>query len=422
MPYNLTTMQSIFCNNKEITEIRCNGSLVYKKQSGPDYTEPFYVENISNADETLKISKGIFTSAPTLTIECSTDKENWEPLGVTSTEIRRTITPGNKLYLKCNTNNWCEGDSYNSIIGTSKIGGNIMSLLYGDQFADKTSFPSGSTYNFKCLFSNNTNLVDASELLLPATTLASECYDHMFNSCYSLTAAPALPATTLATRCYNSMFRYCTSLTAAPALPATTLAYWCYSNMFNECNALTSAPSLPATTLTTSCYDSMFYGCRSLTQAPALPATTLADGCYKSMFQYCTSLTAAPALPATTLTSACYNNMFSYCFSLTTAPALPVTTLASECYEGMFQNCTSLTAAPALPATTLVEFCYTGMFNGCTLLTNVTCLATAGVYENYSTFGWLNEVSSTGTFTKAAGVNWPTGSNGIPEGWTVVEV
>lgn len=31
MPYNLSTMQSIFCNNKEITEIRYNGSLVYSK-------------------------------------------------------------------------------------------------------------------------------------------------------------------------------------------------------------------------------------------------------------------------------------------------------------------------------------------------------------------------------------------------------
>ena len=34
----------------------------------------------------------------------------------------------------------------------------------------------------------------------------------MFRDCTSLTQAPALPATTLASNCYDSMFRDCTSL------------------------------------------------------------------------------------------------------------------------------------------------------------------------------------------------------------------
>jgi hypothetical protein len=34
----------------------------------------------------------------------------------------------------------------------------------------------------------------------------------------------------------------------------------------------------------------------------------------------------------------------------------------------------------------------------------------------------VKSVASTGTFTKASGVtSWPTGNNGIPEGWTVNE-
>ena len=61
-----------------------------------------------------------------------------------------------------------------------------------------------------------------------------------------------LPATTLASRCYECIFYNCTSLTDASALklPATTLAYRCYANMFRECYVLTEGPDeLPATTL-----------------------------------------------------------------------------------------------------------------------------------------------------------------------------
>ena len=86
------------------------------------------------------------------------------------------------------------------------------------------------------------------------------------------------------------MFSGCTSLTAAPSLPATTLASGCYNGMFEGCEALTSAPSLPATTLATACYSSMFYGCSSLTVAPELIAPELVVDCYSEMFCECTSL------------------------------------------------------------------------------------------------------------------------------------
>ena len=149
-----------------------------------------------------------------------------------------------------------------------------------------------------------------------------------------------------------------------------------FCRLFQSCTSLTQAPALPATTLAAGCYESMFLRCTSLTQAPALPATTLADDCYLGMFYHCTSLTQAPALPATTLADYCYANMFYHCTSLTQAPALPATTLADYCYAGMFFNCTSLTQAPALPATTLAGFCYSYMFYYCSSLSSVTMLAT----------------------------------------------
>lgn len=182
-----------------------------------------------------------------------------------------------------------------------------------------------------------------------------------------------------------------------------------------------SGLALPATTLTRQCYTLMFDGCSSLTAAPKLPATRLATECYSWMFSDCTSLTTAPELPATSLSGEwCYRNMFEGCKSLTNAPELPATTLTYGCYSQMFEGCSSLTNAPVLPATVLTGYCYSYMFRGCTNLNNVTCCAT-DISASNCTNTWLLSVSSTGTFTKATGVTWSSGSSGIPSGWTIVD-
>ena len=225
---------------------------------------------------------------------------------------------------------------------------------------------------------------------------------------------------------FCSLFEGCESLTSAPDLPATTLADDCYDSMFRNCTSLTVAPELPATTLADNCYYGMFWNCTSLTVAPELPATTLANECYRCMFYNCTNLTTAPKLPATTLADFCYRYMFWNCPNLTMAPELHATTLARYCYANMFYGCTSLTAAPELPATTLVDHCYYEMFQNCTNLRNIIVLAT-DISAGDCLTDWVSGVASSGTFTKAASLiqgsetgQIPTGTSGIPEGWTVV--
>lgn len=149
------------------------------------------------------------------------------------------------------------------------------------------------------------------------------------------------------------------------------------------------------------------------------------------MFRDCISLIKGPKiLPATTLTKGCYAHMFAGCDALIQAPELPATTLAEECYKHMFEGCTSLTSAPELPAANIplssgyaIEGAYERMFAGCTNLNYVKCLATTGMMDGLSsltgTRNWMYNVASTGTFIKAAGVEWPSGSYGIPKGWTV---
>jgi len=141
------------------------------------------------------------------------------------------------------------------------VQGNIMSLLYGDNFTGQTSL-SGKSYAFRYLFRNCISLISAENLILPATTLADSCYNNMFNGCTSLTTAPSLPATTLANSCYNNMFNGCTSLTTAPSLPATTLANGCYIQMFNGCSSLSAITCL-ATRTTGSATANWLYGVSS---------------------------------------------------------------------------------------------------------------------------------------------------------------
>ena len=337
--------------------------------------------------------------------------------------------------------------------GRFDVEGNAMSLLYGDNFSNQTSlFNKDNALSY--LFKDNTNLINAANLILPATTLGDRCYQSMFMNCSSLITIPSLPATTLANSCYTTMFGNCTSLVTVPynLLPATVLTYACYMSMFGGCTSLTTVPQLPATEVYDTCYAGMFFNCTSLVTVPynLLPATSLvgnyyANACYESMFERCTSLTNTPQLPATTLTYACYMSMFKGCTSLTTAPNLPARTLEDNCYSGMFNGCTSLTTAPVISATTLSSGCceymftdctslttapvlsastlfansYLKMFSGCTSLNYIKCLATDRSASG-STKNWVLGVSATGTFVKNSSMsNWPNGANGIPSGWTV---
>ena len=99
---------------------------------------------------------------------------------------------------------------------------------------------------------------------------------------------------------------------------------------------------------------------------------------------------------------------------------LPATTLSYGCYSYMFYGCENITKAPVLPAPVLEEFCYLNMFQSCKKLNYIKMLAT-DISANYCLSEWVDGVSSTGTFVKHPDMtSLPTGVNGIPEGWTVV--
>ena len=429
---------------------------VYELVKGHDYSQD-YLTFVALSDGTFKF----YGTGGTNTIQYSID--NGETWSETLLNVTVNVNTGDEVLWKGemvpqNDKSFSGNDitCIGTFIGstaTYNVQGNIMSLLYGDNFIGQISLNEKEEV-FVRLFSDlvildsepNTNIINAKNLILPATTLANYCYHSMFNGCTSLITVPELPATTLANYCYSEMFKDCASLINPPQLPATTLANYCYHSMFNGCTSLTTAPQLlattlaegcyigmfigctslttapqlPATTLNISCYMGMFNGCTSLTTAPsALPATTLTNACYSDMFRNCTSLTQAPELPATTLADGCYSDMFRECTSLKTAPELPATTLVANCYGSMFQSCTSLTTAPQLPATTLADYCYSNMFKSCTNLNCITMLAT-NISASNCLRNWVNGVAANGTFVKSATMTYlPNGTSGIPTGWNV---
>ncbi len=190
------------------------------------------------------------------------------------------LAPGDKVEFRGNNDTYynlsgndycffeCSDDCY--------LYGNIMSMVTdytSDAFAFANNVKLTAERTFFRMFDRSINAHiknhASKPIVLPATTLTSNCYYGLFGQT-GLMFAPALPATTLASDCYNYMFRGCTSLTTAPALPATTLATFCYSFMFSGCTSLTTAPALPATTLASGCYQYMFYGCTKLSSVTCL--------------------------------------------------------------------------------------------------------------------------------------------------------
>ncbi len=384
------------------------------------------------------------------TIEYKVENNDWASSNNTSISIKANA--GERVWFRGKNETYTTGDSENGYNPTSincyngefYLYGNMMSLIYGDDFEGKTEIT--GEYTFFKMFMQNTNIINHPTLgiELPATTLSPSCYRNTFYKCSKLTRAPKLPAKILTEACYSSMFAYCTALKTfpemaatdmaymsctwmmmgsgieeAPELPAMNLARSCYEFMFMECPNLKKAMSvLPATELAPNCYTGMFQRADKLENAPELPATNLKYSCYSHMFNGCKALTKAPKLPATSLAEACYQRMFGNS-GLTEAPELPAMDMQVMCYQYMFQNCTELEKAPVLPATQLNYWCYEYMFNGCAKLNYIKALFLTKPSASY-TPNWVEGVAEEGTFVKNPDATWDVrGVNGVPEGWTI---
>lgn len=200
-----------------------------------DYSQDYLTfEVITNGT----IAWTAFGSGYTKTIYYSINGGAWTSITAATTAPTINVSAGDSVRFK-GTNNTYAGsksnyDGFEGGTASFNISGNIMSLIYGDNFVNQTTM--SGTYNFCSIF-KKAKVVSAENLILPSTTLTNYCYRAMFSWCTTLHIPPALPATTLAQGCYWYMFEYC-AITTAPVLAATELVRECYGYMFIDCSDL----------------------------------------------------------------------------------------------------------------------------------------------------------------------------------------
>ena len=212
--YSSTTYEEGDLNHDgevDVADITYLVNLIMNKKKTDYSKQPFTIVPI-NSDITVHINPYVRgTSHDAYSILYSTDDgQSWETF-IGDFYLTVNVASDNKLMIKFQGSIDPFG-SFSVSGGNFNVEGNIMSLIKKDDFESATSIRFWDTYFFKGLFKNQTNLISAENLVLPATILAEDCYANMFEGCTSLTKAPKLPATTLVKGCYASMFAGCTSL------------------------------------------------------------------------------------------------------------------------------------------------------------------------------------------------------------------
>lgn len=288
-------------NNKEIIRIidTASGKLVWEKSVVPPTPEYdyLYIQNTYNGQNTITFTT-TKTGSPSSTyysdsVEYSKNGFDFTTLNfVEGTPSTITLEEGEKLYLRNDSGAWnyyvSANTNYHTTITGSQshiVGGNIKSLV------DYTDMTNTMQYSgcFSYLFDGDSTLTSSSNLVMDDDTMVSYAYLYTFQNCTSMTSTVAsLPATTLASNCYNHMYYYCSALTTAPSLPATVVTASAYQFMFSYCNSLTSAPAISAIEVGTRGMYSMFSRCTSITSAVLL-VTTAGNEAFRGMFYYCSA-------------------------------------------------------------------------------------------------------------------------------------
>ena len=355
--------------------------------------EPFYLSTSSDNTYTISwVEEDQDAEIPVFDIYYSSDNVIWSLLG--STEEITSETPlsctGRKVYLRAETPSWTDYDS-NGLLGylnidassNFSIGGNIMSLLEGEDYGESGEL---GDYALSMLFANSSHLIGATNL--------------------SFSGIGIVGSRSLEKFCYNAV-----NLTNAP------------SSLFGDVLELDGDY----------CFKDMFRGSGlTRTYNYSTPGTIISNGsvgAFEGMFSYITSLTTIDQKTINTEElRGTATDLFKNMFVLETINNtvlnvdemnLPLDPIPEGAYYGLFNN-RNIYGSPVLKASVVGENGYRDMFSGCSNLRKITCFATT--LGTNATTGWATGVYASGTFLYKDLTIWTTGSaNGIPSGWTTTE-
>lgn len=240
--------------------------------------------------------------------------------------------------------------------------GNVMSMLWDDDFIGQTQFPNTSRERVMQGLFYQSSVVDASGLVLPATHLSnSHTYMGMFSGCTSLVYPPAeLPepdSTVVLNLTYISMFENCSSMLRCPDMKWEGVLGECkngtFYKMFYNCTALTDnipnkieVQNYTANATGYQIFRQMFHMCTHITTIPSLiihnnnsTITGVNDGPFYYAFCGCTSLVDLSnktlAIENSTNTAGYeFYYTLSTCTNIEKSPLIRI----SETHKGTFQR------------------------------------------------------------------------------------
>ena len=204
---------TVSCNNTSKT-------ISLTQSAAPhDYSKDYLTLNILTGGTIMWRKNN--RQSPSVTISYSINNGNWVDITSDTGSSAPTIIvyEGDKVRIKGNNNTYCATGTttgattrsyYNSFSGDTSarynVYGNIMSLIYGENFIGNNEFPDTNGWSFKSLFEGCKNVVSAKNLILPPTTLYMSSFRALFSNATNLVEGPELLAPTLAPACYSYIF------------------------------------------------------------------------------------------------------------------------------------------------------------------------------------------------------------------------
>lgn len=208
----------------ELKKNNIHGSLLM--YSNPYYYQYFTVEVLTGG------SFAIYTPLPELpTVYYSLNNNSWTEweydatMGDDGLLKSLNLSAGDRLRIKSAISNPVENTYYfaeSSNTITYNVSGNIMSLVYGDDFVGNDNLNDTITSDgytpFISMFSDDTKIRSAVNLCLPSFILSPSMYRGMF-SYSTLETAPTIIPAMICEHCYYEMFYNCEYLTGNIVIP-----------------------------------------------------------------------------------------------------------------------------------------------------------------------------------------------------------
>lgn len=277
----ISAASAIYLGSVAAQKMYIGSTLIWPQSGGQqehDYSQDYFTIESLEDNNTISIGK----NGSEITVYYSFDDgQTWNNVLLNSGKTIGTINTGEKILFKCTTDRWATSwNAYDRFNPNKnfKVYGNVMSLLNGDNYIDSEF--ANNTHNLCGLFYGTTTLVDASDLILPATTLRVSSYNGMFRGCSNLVYGPKLlPALDVPQDGYSSMFEGCVKLIEGPEIMATTVSgstalnrMFCMNRNSKVTAAMTKSPILritnPAAYANT--YQQLFCGNGNITEVTML--------------------------------------------------------------------------------------------------------------------------------------------------------